>query len=175
MRTEQMPRSWRDARSVSLLGMGTALPGPPVPTDELLDRLQSRFEVDVRRQGLVLAARLGIRTRHICRDFTPRHEAPRGGDTNAELAARALQAALSNSGLEANDLSYLVGHTTTPGRLLPANIANVADLIGYQQSDSTNFMAWLNHRRDTEGLSTQRTRFDATCDPMHQRGICYPA
>ena len=50
MRTEQMPRSWRDARSVSLLGMGTALPGPPVPTDELLDRLQSRFEVDVRRR-----------------------------------------------------------------------------------------------------------------------------
>src|SRR5260370_36179388 len=63
MRTEQMPRSWRDARSVSLLGMGTALPGPPVSTVELLERLQSRFEVDVRRQGLVLAARLGIRTR----------------------------------------------------------------------------------------------------------------
>jgi 3-oxoacyl-[acyl-carrier-protein] synthase-3 len=132
MRTEQMPRSWRDARSVSLLGMGTALPGPPVSTVELLERLQSRFEVDVRRQGLVLAARLGIRTRHICRDFTRRNEAPRGGDTNAELAARALQAALSDSGLGANDLSYLVAHTTTPGRLLPANIANVADLIGYR-------------------------------------------
>ena len=96
MRTEQMPRSWRDARSASLLGMATALPGPPVSTVELLERLQSRFEGDVRRQGLVLAARLGIRARHICRDFTRRHEAPRGGDTNAELAARALQAELTH-------------------------------------------------------------------------------
>jgi len=31
-----------------------------------------------------------------------------------------------------NDLSYLIAHTTTPGRLLPANIAQVADLIGYR-------------------------------------------
>jgi len=52
--------------------MGTALPGPPVSTVELLDRLRTRFEVDVRRQGMILAARLGIRTRHISRDFTRR-------------------------------------------------------------------------------------------------------
>src|SRR5579863_4252706 len=53
MRAKQISRSWRDARSVSLLGMGTALPGPPVSTLELLGRLQSRFGVDVRRQGTV--------------------------------------------------------------------------------------------------------------------------
>jgi len=51
---EEMRRSWRDGRSVSLLGMGTALPGPPVSTVELLDRLRTRFEVDVRRQGMIL-------------------------------------------------------------------------------------------------------------------------
>lgn len=131
MHAEQLQRSWRDPRSVSLLGMGTALPGPPVSTTELLERLQSRFEVDVRRQGTVLAARLGIRTRHISRDLAHRYEATRGGDSNAELAARALQAALAESGLRPNDLSYLIAHTTTPGRLLPANVAQVADLIGY--------------------------------------------
>jgi len=132
MMAEEMRRSWRDGRSVSLLGMGTALPGPPVSTVELLDRLRTRFEVDVRRQGMILAARLGIRTRHISRDFTRRHEAPRAGDSNAELAARALRAALSESGVRPNDLTYLIAHTTTPGRLLPANIAQVADLIGYR-------------------------------------------
>jgi len=72
--------------------MGSALPGPPVSTPELLERLQSRFAVDVRRQGTALAARLGIRTRHLARDLAHRHEAPREGDSNAELAARALQA-----------------------------------------------------------------------------------
>ena len=112
--------------------MGSALPGPPVSTPELLERLQSRFAVDVRRQGTALAARLGIRTRHLARDLAHRHEAPREGDSNAELAARALHAALSESGVRPNDLSYLIAHTTTPGRLLPANIAQVADLIGYR-------------------------------------------
>jgi hypothetical protein len=60
MRAEEMRRSWRDPRSVSLLGMGTALPGAPVCTAELLERLQSHFKVDVRRQGTVLAARLPV-------------------------------------------------------------------------------------------------------------------
>jgi len=112
--------------------MGTALPGEPVSTAKLLERLHTQFEVDVRRQGLTLAAKLGIHTRHICRDLAHRHEAPRAGDSNAELAARALQAALDESGIGPNDLSYLIAHTTTPGRLLPANIAKVADLLGYR-------------------------------------------
>src|SRR5271155_4436789 len=108
MRAEKMRRSWRDARSVNLLGMGAALPGEPISTVQLLERLHARFEVDVRRQGAALAARLGIHTRHICRDLASRHEAPRAGDSNAELAARALQAALNESGMGPNDLSYLI-------------------------------------------------------------------
>jgi 3-oxoacyl-[acyl-carrier-protein] synthase III len=131
MRPEPSHRFWQDARSVSLLGMGTALPGEPVSTAQLLERLHTRFQVDVRRQGMALAARLGVHTRHICRDLALRHEAPRAGDSNAELSARALRAALDESGIGPNDLSYLIAHTATPGRLLPANIARVADLIGY--------------------------------------------
>jgi 3-oxoacyl-[acyl-carrier-protein] synthase-3 len=132
VRVEMAHRSWQDGRSVSLLGMGTALPGEPISTARLLERLHTRFEIDVRRQGTALAARLGIHSRHICRDLALRHEAPREGDSNAELSARALQAALNESGVKPNDLSYLIAHTTTPGRLLPANIAQVADLIGYR-------------------------------------------
>ncbi len=132
MRPERAQRIWRDVRSVSLLGMGTALPGEPVTTAQLLERLHTRFEVDVRRQGMAIAARLGIHTRHICRDLALRREAPRAGDSNAELSARALRAALEESGIGPNDLSYLIAHTATPGRLLPANIARVADLIDYR-------------------------------------------
>ena len=132
MRPERTHRIWRDVRSVSLLGMGTALPGEPVSTAQLLEWLHTRFEVDVRRQGMAVAARLGIHTRHICRDLALRQEAPRAGDSNAELSARALRAALEESGIRPNDLSYLIAHTATPGRLLPANIATVADLIGYR-------------------------------------------
>jgi len=131
MRVEQAHRSWQDARSVSLLGMGTALPGKPISTAQLLERLHTHFETDVRRPGGALAARLGIQTRYICRDLLLRHEAPRAGDSNAELAARALRCALDESGVRPHDLSYLIAHTTTPGRLLPANVAQVADLIGY--------------------------------------------
>lgn len=132
MRSEPTHRIWRDARSVSLLGMGTALPGEPVSTAELLERLHTRFGVNVRRQGTAIAARLGIQTRHICRALELRLEAPRAGDSNAELSARALRAALEESGIGPNDLSYLIAHTATPGRLLPANVARVADLIGYR-------------------------------------------
>src|SRR5258708_12939117 len=132
MRAEQAHRSWQDARSVSLLGMGTALPGKPISTAQLLERLHTHFETDVRRPGAALAARLGIQTRYICRDLLLRHEAPRAGDSNAELAARALRTALDESGVRPEDLCYLIAHTTTPGRLLPANVAQVADLIGYR-------------------------------------------
>lgn len=125
------PQLWQEQRPVRLLGMGVALPGAPLPTAELLDRLRERFQVDVRRRAKVVLDRLRIHARHVCRDFTQRHEAPRPGDTNAQLAARALRAALDESGVAPRELSYLIGHTTTPGALLPPNITQVAELIGF--------------------------------------------
>ena len=68
-------RFWHDSRKLKVLGMGTALPGPPVSTAELLARVEKRFGVAVSRRGSRLASRLKIATRHICRDF----EARRGG------------------------------------------------------------------------------------------------
>ena len=124
MRAEETRRSWRDPRSVTLLGMGTALPGPPVSTAELLERLHSRFEIDVRRQGMVLAARLGVRTRHICRDFTRRHEAPRGGDSNGVgLFADGLMA-LRQLGVDCCSVDYFIPHRANGhmARLLAAQI-----------------------------------------------------
>jgi 3-oxoacyl-[acyl-carrier-protein] synthase-3 len=123
---------WSDRRAASVLGTGAALPGEPVTTEEILSRLDLRFGVNVRRQGRCIATRLGVATRYISRDLTSRHEAPRSGDSNAELAARAVRAALDDAGLKARDLSYLIAHTATPGTLIPPNAARVADLLEYK-------------------------------------------
>lgn len=124
-------RFWHDQRGLRVLGMGTALPGPPVSTADLLTLLATRFGVDVQRRGAWLANRLGIETRHICRDFEKHHESPRPGHSNADLAAAALRAALDEAQIEPSDLDYVVGHTTTPSRLAPPNIALVADRLDF--------------------------------------------
>jgi 3-oxoacyl-[acyl-carrier-protein] synthase III len=124
-------RCWHDSRKLKVLGMGTALPGPPVSTADLLARVEKRFGVAVSRRGSRLASRLKIATRHICRDFEARHEVPRRGHSNPDLAAAALRAALDEAQLEVGDLTYLIGHTTSPACLMPPNIALVADRVGF--------------------------------------------
>ena len=124
-------RNWQSTGELAVLGMGHALPGPPVGTDALFD-LVSPHAPDLRRRQVgALTRQLAIETRHVSRDFVRRVESPRPGGRNPELAAQALTAALADAGLEAGDLGYLIGHTATPAQLLPANIALVADLIGY--------------------------------------------
>lgn len=125
------PPLWCDARTLKVLGMGVALPGPPVATAELLERISSRFAVPATRCGTALAHRLGIETRHICRDFAARHEGPRLGHSNPDLAALALERALADAKLEVRNLTYLIGHTTTPARLSPPNVALVADRLDF--------------------------------------------
>src|SRR5260370_27487510 len=123
-------RFWHDSRTLKVLGMGTALPGPPVSTAELLERVEKRFGVAVVRRGSALANRLKIATRHICRDFEARREVPRRGHSNPDLAAAALRAALEEAQLEVGNLDYLIGHTTSPACPGPPNIALVADRPG---------------------------------------------
>lgn len=120
-----------DPRAFTVHGMGSALPGQAIDTDELLARIEGRFGLSVRRRGMALAGRLGVRTRHLCRDLRERHEAPRAGDGNAALAARAVRVALGQAGLEIGDVRYLIAHTATPGLSLPPGVAQVAELLGY--------------------------------------------
>ena len=54
-----------------------------------------RFALSLRRKGLAIAHKLGIHSRHLCRDMATRLEAPRKGHRNPELAAAAVRAALS--------------------------------------------------------------------------------
>jgi 3-oxoacyl-[acyl-carrier-protein] synthase-3 len=128
----ETPVVWHDGRSLKVLGTATALPGEPVSTDELLDRVDRRYGLTLGRRGRELADRLGIRTRHICRAFESRREAPRPGQSNPDLAAAALTGGLAAAGLTPGDLDYVIGHTATPARPVPSNIALVADRLGYR-------------------------------------------
>jgi 3-oxoacyl-[acyl-carrier-protein] synthase-3 len=116
---------------MKILGMGTALPGPPVTTAQLLKMVEGRFGISVSRRGSAFASRLKIATRHLCRDFEARRETPRPGNSNPDLAAIGLRLALEEAQLKVGDLAYLIGHTTSPACLVPPNIALVADRVGY--------------------------------------------
>jgi 3-oxoacyl-[acyl-carrier-protein] synthase-3 len=93
--------------------------------------VEGRFGLSLHRRGMAIAHKLGIRTRHLCRNMAIRFEAPRKGHRNPELAAAAVRRALGEAGLGAHDLSYLIGHTATPARLMPPNIGQVAELLDY--------------------------------------------
>jgi 3-oxoacyl-[acyl-carrier-protein] synthase-3 len=125
------PAVWSDRTPLLVLGTGAALPGEAITTEDLLTTVDDRFGLSLRRRGMAIAHKLGIRTRHLCRDMAIRLEVPRPGHRNPELAARAVQGALLEAGLAAKDLAYLVGHTATPARLMPPNIGEVAELLGY--------------------------------------------
>ena len=122
---------WRDPRACSVLGLGFALPGEPVTNDDLLIRMREQFGVDIERAGRMVAAKLAVTSRHICRNFLERREPPRRGDDNAHLAARAVSAALEEAAINVADLSFLIGHTCSPNQAVPPNIAEVADLLGF--------------------------------------------
>ena len=111
--------------------MGYALPGESIDTASLLTSVEERFGVKVQRLGRIVAGKLGVRSRYFCRDLQQRHESPRSGDTNAALAARAIEAALRDADVDVGELSYLIGHTSSPGQALPPNTAEVAERLGY--------------------------------------------
>lgn len=126
-----LPPFWSDPTPILVVGTGTALPGEPISSEELLTAVELRFGLSLHRRGMAIARKLGIRARYLCRDMTTRLEAPRKGHRNPELAAAAVHSALGEAGLAPHDLSYLIGHTATPARLMPPNIGQVAELLGY--------------------------------------------
>lgn len=123
--------AWTDRRPLALLGAGSALPGPAIETAALIEAVEDRFGLKLPLARRI-AEKLGVRARHIARDFRERRERPRPGAGNADLAAEAVRRALDDAGLQANDLDFLIGHTATPGRLLPSNVSAVAERLGYR-------------------------------------------
>ncbi len=124
-------RPWFSQGEVGVLGMGKALPGTSLDSAALIDLMRYRFGFARHREAQAIANRMAIHNRHICRPFTDHTEPPRAGQSNPELAAAAVQAALTDAGVQISDIGYLIGHTATPAQPLPSNIALVADLLGY--------------------------------------------
>ena len=118
-------------RPLTLLGAGSALPGPPVSTSELLDRLAERCGPGAARRARRIAGRLGIERRHVSRDLGDEYGGTRPGRDAPALCGDALLQAFAEAGIDARSLDYLMGHTTSPHTLLPANIAWVAERLEY--------------------------------------------
>ncbi len=122
---------WLSKGRIGVLGSGRAMPGPAVATADLIAMMRERFGFSRTREAAAIAGRLGVESRHLCRDFVARQEAARSGAANSDLAAQAVRAALADARLRPGDLAYLIGHTTTPDQPLPASVAGVADRLGY--------------------------------------------
>lgn len=127
----ELPRVWSNNTTLDVLAMAHALPGEPIATDELLDRVDQTFSTDVARKGRIYADKLNIRQRYLSRDLMERLEGPRPGHRNPELAAAAVRNALDAAGVSIQDVGYLIGHTATPAMPIPSNISLVADELVY--------------------------------------------
>ncbi|MCY1167250.1 3-oxoacyl-[acyl-carrier-protein] synthase 3 [compost metagenome] len=124
-----LAQSWQSQGELSVLGTGSAFPGSLVPTETLVR--QAGLSGRQRTLALSVAERMGVRTRHISRAWTGRIDTQAERASNPVLAARAVDAALRDAGLQVADLGYLIAHTATPAQPLPSNAAFVADILGY--------------------------------------------
>ena len=125
-------KPWSTTQRLSVLGTGWAAPGEPVTSEALITRMVETFGFTGVRQARFLAGQLAVAQRHICRALLTADEPPLDGQSNPDLAARAVAAALTEAGLRTGDLTYLIAHTATPAQELPSNAATVADLLGYE-------------------------------------------
>lgn len=117
---------------LEVLGTGSSLPGIAISTAHLINRVTPFLPPGTPSVALRIGRRLAITSRHLVRSFDAAIEAPRALDTAPKLAARAVQAALSDASYDVHALRILLGHTATPHTLLPANIAWVAEELRYR-------------------------------------------
>jgi len=101
-------------RSV-IAGCGSYLPKRIVTNDELAQRIET--------SDAWIAQRTGIRARHIVAE----------GETTADLAFNAAQAALAQAGIEASAVDLVIVATTTPDNTFPATATRVQARLGLTQ------------------------------------------
>lgn len=119
------------SQQLAVLGTGIAMPGSPVSNADLVRFFERWTSGQLSTFVGNLADELGVLRRHLCRDLLSNFEVPRPGDTNPELSAKAVNAALADAGLRINDVDVLIGHTTSPHTLLPPNTSWTADQLGF--------------------------------------------
>ena len=146
-------------RDVFLTGTGSFLPGKPIVTNEMenyIGRLHGRDSVLGKR-----ALRWnGIESRHYAMglDGAVLH-------TNADMAGRAVQAALDHSGNELGKVSFLAAATTQGDYLVPGHATAVQGALGAPPMEIASFQsvcasslmaaksAWLSVRAGEHDLA----------------------
>ena len=124
------------AGKLKLVGSGHCLPGNAINNKELLSYLSATIGKTSARRAKIIAARLGINSRYLSRDFVGRYS--KATPSSPQLGQQAIILALQDAGLSIPNLtyqplSYLIGHTTSPHTLLPPNISWVAEQLEHNQ------------------------------------------
>lgn len=104
-------------------GHGSYLPENIVSNEELSKTVDTNDEW--------IAARTGIRQRHIAKD----------GETTSVMAAEAARNALKNSGLQPEDIDLLIVATTTPDRTFPSVAVTVQAALGFNNAAAFDVQA----------------------------------
>lgn len=112
------------AATAYLTGLGSYLPGEPVPNEQVAARLGG---VDRRTERICarIQAANGIRLRHYAID-----DEGRTTELNEELAAKAVHAALADRGMAVSDLRMLACATTQGDLLVPGFASMVHGRLG---------------------------------------------
>lgn len=105
-------------QSVRIIGVGTALPGDPVPNSKM-------EEVFALREDWI-DFMIGTKTRHFAVDLDEK----RVKYDLSDLAFEAAQLALNKAGVANSEIDLIVMSTATPDHLMPATVNLVADRLG---------------------------------------------
>jgi 3-oxoacyl-[acyl-carrier-protein] synthase III len=116
---------------LAVLGTGSVLPGAAISTAALLVKAGRYLPEGAPALALRIAKRLNIAQRHMVRSFDAALEVARPYDAGPKLASRAIALAVEQAQLNISQIRILLGHTTTPHTLLPANVAWVAEELGF--------------------------------------------
>lgn len=114
---------------VKLKACANAFPGSPISNTFLLDQLEKLCDKKTARQARIIAKKLGIQSRYVCRRLDKAYSTPQ--ITSPALSAQAIRRALADCP-EVEKLGYLVSHTSTPHSLLPSNAAWISDEMGLE-------------------------------------------
>jgi 3-oxoacyl-[acyl-carrier-protein] synthase III len=139
-------------KDVFITGCGRFLPGKPIPNDRMEEHI-GRICGRPSSLGRRALRWNGIETRHYALNSDGQ-----AFDTNAEMCAKSVSAALDDAGLTVADLSFLATATTQGDYLVPGHASAVHGALGgrameiasFQSVCSSSLMAaksaWLNVR-----------------------------
>ncbi|MCL9780735.1 hypothetical protein M9194_04695 [Vibrio sp. S4M6] len=115
---------------VNVLAASHQFPEQKLNNTQLIEALTTLSGTKPAKLASKIAGYLGVESRHFSRDINQVTSPP--NPSNSTLCAQVIEKLFKQSSVSAEQLDYLIGHTTTPDTQLPANVAWVADRLNYQ-------------------------------------------